>query len=46
MVEVDGAASTELSFVLSSTLKAEWPRQYIDYLEAKMVFDEEENDGA
>ncbi|CAN0497317.1 unnamed protein product [Ectocarpus sp. 12 AP-2014] len=46
IVDVDGAASTELSFVLSSTLKAEWPRQYIDYLEAKMVFDEEENDGA
>ncbi|CBJ32815.1 hypothetical protein Esi_0376_0025 [Ectocarpus siliculosus] len=46
VVDVDGAASTELSFVLSSTLKAEWPRQYIDYLEAKMVFEEEKNDGA
>ncbi|CAM9174488.1 unnamed protein product [Ectocarpus sp. 13 AM-2016] len=46
IVDVDGAASSELSFVLSSTLKAEWPRQYIDYLEAKIVFDEEDNDGA
>ncbi|CAM9832692.1 unnamed protein product [Pylaiella littoralis] len=35
------AASTELSFVLSSTLKTEWPQQYIAYLEGKMVFDTE-----
>ncbi|CAM9993820.1 unnamed protein product, partial [Scytosiphon promiscuus] len=38
IVDAEGDSSTEMTFVLSSTLKDEWPRQYIEYLESKMVF--------
>ena len=31
-------ACQELSFMLSSTLKVDWPQQYIAYLEGKLVF--------
>lgn len=42
ITDADGATSTELSFMLASTLKIGWPQQYIEYLEDKMVFNSED----
>lgn len=41
-MDAEGATGTELSFMLSSALKAEWPHQYIAFLEERMVFNTEE----
>ena len=38
----EGATFTELSFMLSSALKADWPQQYITFLEEGMVFNTED----
>lgn len=38
VLDADGEACEELSFMLSSTLKVGWPQQYISYLEGKLVF--------
>lgn len=41
-MDTEGSAGTELSFMLSSALRSDWPQQYITFLEERMVFNTEE----
>lgn len=38
-----GAAFSEVSFMLASALKHDWPQHYMAYLEAKLVFQSDED---
>lgn len=37
-----GVAFSEVSFMLATSLKRDWPQQYIAYLEAKLIFETED----